>query len=406
MKAKSFFINFSFFLSFITSMNVWFAWNRNDLYINFILAIYFCYLLFNLKSLFCYNKRNILSCLIITIAYVYFMTFNNILGLLASIAPLIHYYAIILLRNNYKEVFLAQITKWLAYLLIPSLILYLITLIVDIPSLGYLNNEVGYLPYKNYLLLVKSESYFMRFTGPFAEPGHLGMMISFLLFSNKFNLKKWENFVILITGIFTFSLTCYVTIIVSYIFVRMSSNSLSIKSITVFSLIIITIYTFSINYNNGKNYINEKIIERLEFDEDKGFKGNNRVFGEIDDYYDFLLKSSKYFWTGYDDKTIQYLIDNKSGGTGYYMHVIKYGFLGVFMALSFYLFYAIFSSNNKKASLLFFVFICLLFWQRNCHFWTSWIICFVWGLNNYKLSNNLNIKKYGKSYNINNNTSL
>ena len=128
--------------------------------------------------------------------------------------------------------------------------------------------------------------------------------------------------------------------------------------------------------------INELILARMEYDEDKGFSGNNRVFGDIDYYYDRLLHSPTLFWTGYSRETLKQLAEAGSRGTGFVMFVITNGFFGLILVSLFYIYYAR-TSKCKKYALMFLIFVCAAFWQRCYPFWTSWLICYAWGLSVY-----------------------
>lgn len=381
---KETFLCSTYFISFLSSMNIWFSWNRNIIYINILLSFILLFYFLKYKYLFSFTKKNILGSIVISVCFFYFCSYNNFLGFVGSISSMPQMISIICLKNKYKQKFLVKITHWFAILLTISLILYLLLFFIDLPNIGYvkINNEnAAYLPYKNYIFLVCSDFYLNRFTGPFLEPGHLGMMIMFLAYANNFNFKNKNVLILLIVSLFTLSLASYVLLIIGFVLTQISNNKLSVKKIFIFTIAVVAIYNIGINYNNGNNLINEKIIERLEFDKEKGISGNNRVFGEIDSYYTYLLEHDKYFWTGYDSKTIQYLAETDSRGTGYVMHVVKYGFLGLIIAALFYIIYTM-SFRNRKIAITYLIFVCFVFWQRSYPFWTSWIICFVWGLEN------------------------
>lgn len=376
------------FLSFLTSMNIWFSWNENKKYINVALAclVMFCILKGKIKLV--YSQRNIISFLLLSAAYVsYGFIYERFVGFVAGFSPVPVFFVIICLNSEDKEKCLDYITRWFTYLLIPSLILYLISYVFPIPSVGQVQIDteyLAYLPYDNYIILVKSLFYLFRFTGPFLEPGHLGMIIMFLLFANRCDFYKWQVVALFIISLFTLSLASYVLFVLCYFFCMVSIGSKTIYKEFFFSIAFLVVtYYIAISYNNGHNYINEMIIERLQYDQDKGFSGNNRVFGQIDAYYDFLLNNSRYFWTGYDHKTIQYLAETGSRGTGYVMYVVQYGFGGLLFTSLFYVYYA-FRSKCRKYALFFLLFICMAFWQRCYPFWTSWVMCFVWGINSFE----------------------
>ena len=378
-----------FFISFLCSMNVWFSWNKASRYINVALAIFIVISIVAGKIKLELNARNVISFLLLAFAFfTYNFSFTNFNALIHLACALITFWVIISLNTQDKSDCLNFITKWFTILMVPSLLLWLLNWFVPLPSFGTvkIDNEFQYyLPYENHILFLKASiwSYGFRFTGPFLEPGHLGMMSAFLLYANKFNFKDKRLICILVVLLFTLSLAGYMLAIIGYCFNKIVYDRKFMIRFVCVVVVLIPILSFSTSYKGGHNFLNEMIIQRLQYDEEVGFTGNNRVFGEIDEYYDFLLSSSQYFWTGFDEKTIKWLAEERdSRGTGFVMFVVRYGFLGLIIVSLFYIFYAA-SAKRKKYALVYLLFVCFVFWQRSYPFWTSWLICYVWGISTY-----------------------
>ena len=371
------------FVSFLTSMKIWFAWNANYKYINLIIGIIVLYVIYRGHIILERNKRNIISFLLLSIAYIsYGFAFEKIAGLISNLALLPVFYVVIHLNTKDKAMFLEKVTTWFTWLLIPSIILYWLTLFVPIPYFGTVQIEsdiLSYLPYENYIILVKSPFYMFRFTGPFLEPGHLGMMITFLIFANQCNFKKWQIKVLAFICLFTLSLAAYVLLVLAYVFTKLAQNTFPLKSFLSSLMFIGILYAIVVNYNNGHNYVNEMIVERLQYDDERGFTGNNRVSLNINYYYERIFTDTQYLWNGYDRNFIAELAEEGSRGTGYFMYVVMYGLLGLIVTSLFYVYYTL-TSKNRKFAIYFFLFVCCVFWQRCYTFWTSWIMCFVWGI--------------------------
>ena len=375
------------FVSFLASMKIWFSWNMNYKYISVILGVLVLFIIFKGRIKLEHNKRNFTAFLLLSIAYIFYgFAFEKIAGLISGLALLPIYYVVIHLTQKDKVECLEKITTWFTILLIPSIILYWITLFVSLPSFGTVqveSNILGYLPYDNYIILVNSPFYMYRFTGPFLEPGHLGMMITFLIFANQCNLHKWQVKVLIFIGLFTLSLAAYVLLILAYAFTRLAQNNFPLKPFLGTLLFISLFYVIAINYNNGHNYVNEMIVERLQYDDERGFTGNNRVSLNINYYYERMFADTQYLWNGYDRKFIAELAEEGSRGTGYFMYVVMYGLLGLTVTSLFYVYYTL-TSKNRKFAIYFFLFVCCVFWQRCYPFWTSWIMCFVWGISAFQ----------------------
>ena len=334
-----------------------------------------------------YSRRNTVAFLFLSLAYfIYGITIETFKSALILFGTLITFWLIINLNTIDKRKCLNYITTGFTLLMIPSLILWLINWVMPLPTFGTVqidNDVLAYLPYDNYIIFVKSAFYFFRFNGPFLEPGHVGMMTAFLVYANRYNFRDWRIVAISFIMLFTLSLSGYVLLTIGFFLNRFADSAHIIKVVLLAGVFLFIGYNVALTYNNGHNYVNELILDRLQYDEEKGFTGNNRVFGQIDNYYRFLLNNSQYFWTGYDKKTIKYLAETGSRGTGYVMYVVMHGFLGLIITALFYIFYAL-SSSRRKYALLFFLFVCFVFWQRCYPFWTSWLICYVGGISLYE----------------------
>lgn len=381
-------IYFLIFLSFIISMNVWFVWNINIYVLYLIIDFLLIFIVHKSKINIEHNRNNIISTMVLACC----MLYSSSLFRIICISPLV--YIILSLSIYDKQRCMDYITKCLCYLLIPSIILFLILQFVKLPSLGAISitshSGASYTACQNYIILVKGDYYGFRFSGPFLEPGHLGMMISFILFANNWNLKDKHNLILFIISLFTLSLAAYILHVIGYILVNYVNKTFKMKSIALFFFILYVLYELIINYNDGHNILNENIIERLDYDEEKGFVGNNRAFGLIPQYYEDMWKGSntKILLFGYDASTIKWLAEHGSRGVGYVMYMVLYGLVGVVLSSLFYLYYAI-KSSNKRYAIIVLIFVAIMFWQRSYPYWISWIICYVFSisLNNYNTEN-------------------
>jgi hypothetical protein len=234
-----------------------------------------------------------------------------------------------------KEDKLVNISKFfsrtLALIILPSLILHIILLFVDLPSFGTLKSDgiVSYYVYENYIILFKNFiNYKYRFCCIFFEPGYFAALSVFILIINNFDFSKKSNLIILIGIIFSLSLSGFILLSLSYVyyfFMKFNNRAILTKFVIVVSSIWI-IYLIGVNYNGGANYLNKYIIERLQPDEDKVIKGNNRFATTTDDYYFFIQNNMNIFWNGVGQDTFVEMRDNDEiWGAGYKMFIISYG---------------------------------------------------------------------------------
>lgn len=372
------------FLSFLLSMRFWIGWAGRDVYLNILIGMLSWLIMVLCHIRFDFSIRNISMFVLIVIG---FFLSGYQLGLRTPFLFL-SYFVIICLNDADKIKCLQFITKWFGYFMIPCLIVFGLYFLVDLPSFGTLQETSadwaltkGYGVCQNYIFYVRSsfESYETRFNGPFLEPGHVGMIAAFLLFVNKFDFKRKGMLPILIAIIFTLSLAGYVLAFISFIMILFYNRKITLRHLVIYSLLFLCIYFFGIYYNNGDNFLYERILSRLELDDEKGFTGNNRIFGLLDLYFIALWNDTHTMLWGYSKEIIEWLLDNNSGGTGYVMWICRHGIIGT-IAVGIIYFYFFLRSKARLFAGLCFIFVVLMFWQRCYPFWTSWIICYMYGI--------------------------
>jgi hypothetical protein len=109
---------------------------------------------------------------------------------------------------------------------------------------------------------------FNRFYAFFNEPGELGTFMVALLYIQRFDLKKWYNVVFLVSGILSFSMAFYVSLMAWYVFFG------NVKRKLVF--IIIALAAFTYLYNNEIVY--QLVFSRLELEEEMLTYRENAAF--------------------------------------------------------------------------------------------------------------------------------
>lgn len=371
------------FMFFLNSMMWWLGWSGRNKWINVATVIVLFASLYNYYYIkFDHDKKKIFAVLVLTVCHFYITRDTT------SILYFVVYYVIVCLRADFQTQCLQYIFKWFAWLMIPSIIVYFLVQTRLMPSFGtlhvyvdgmysYVSNQ--YTTRQNYIFYCYSAFYGLRFNGPFIEAGHLGMMTAFLLFADGFDFKKKETWILLFTLLLTMSLSGIMLALFGYIFIKYEQKRIKFSFIITLTLLMSIVYLFGIFYKNGDNIINEWVLSRLEYDEEKGFSGNNRVFGQIDWYYVAMFNDPHTLMFGYDKDTIEYLAWNKSRGNGYVMCMVSHGLIGTIAGVLFYILYSI-SHHNKRTAMVFLIFVLMMYWQRTYPFWHSWIICFVYGI--------------------------
>lgn len=280
---------------------------------------------------------------------------------------------LIQLPREYQTDLLKFVTKWIAILLIPGLLLYWMSLFTSAPSLGMFIHP-QYKPFINHLFYIETTVDYgtlVRFNAFFLEPGHLAMVCVFLMMANKFDFKKNPYlWVYLVTILFSFSLAGYLLTLIG--FTALKVNTLA-KGLAMLVFIIGGVVAAQ-SFSGGDNAVNQLIIDRLKYDEEKGIQGNNRFFNNTDFEYTKAVKSGDY-WTGVSDKANMELI----GGAGYKIYILKHGLIGVLLVLLFYI-TLIPPHPNWHYTLAFLFIVALCFIQNAYPGWYSWLMPFVIGL--------------------------
>jgi hypothetical protein len=217
---------------------------------------------------------------------------------------------------------------------------------------------------------------FYRFQSIFTEPGHLGMISSLLIYINRYDLKKKSVFIIFVSALLSFSLAAYVLLIIGYFIYELVSRKKKIyiklmNFIMSISLLIGMASYIYIQYSDS--LISQLIISRLEYDEDRGFTGNNRANSYFTYYYETkFYKSSDYMFGMNPD---QYEKKLAGGVSSYKSFIVQHGLIGIILLFIFY------SSivYDSKSKLLFGLFIlyCASFWQRPYALWEMELFLFI-----------------------------
>lgn len=375
-------IYFLLFLSFLISMKFWLGWEERARYIQLMICALLFFLVKTANIQLNFSAQNV--GMFITIVLAHILTGYE-WGYGSGIYFLL-YLLIICLNDSDKIGCLKFITKWYGYLLVPGLIVYILLSFINLPSFGIQRANLnpwaiaeGYGVCDNYIFYMSSTYYEGRFNGPFLEPGHVGMISAFLLLVNKFDFKRkgmWQIFVALF---FTLSLAGYMLAFISLVMILVYRKKIKPWMLMLYAAILLAICCFGLFYNNGDNIFYERILSRLEPDEDKGIAGNNRVFGQIELYFLTMWNDLHTMLWGYSKETMEVLAETGSRGTGFTMWMCSHGLIGTIAVLAIYIFYYI-RSKAKSFARICLIFIGLMFWQRSYPFWTSWIICYVYGI--------------------------
>lgn len=291
-------------------------------------------------------------------------------------------------RIFFRKVFHA-FTLLFSIMLIPSIIEFILVELcgINIPnkSINSPYESEKFLVYAAYPFHIKEIGGIInllpRFSSYFDEPGVVGTISGVLLCCQHVNLKRKYNIPILLAGILSFSLFFYLLLVLYFIFFFKSAK---IRIILLGMMAGIGLYLYSID----NEIINTYIFDRLVYDEDKGFSGNNRTAAGFDEWFAKYSKTSD-AWLGLGRGT-KNLYDE--GGASYKDRIVEYGYVGFGLYLVLMLSYIFVSyRKNKKNILLALILFLTCVWQRpfiDVHFYMvlfMFILCCIENKSKQKL---------------------
>lgn len=324
-------------------------------------------------------KKNINSSLILVFIFFYLSSAWNPGGIAQILNLPVALLTILFLSNNDKKRLLCLWTNTYSLILCVSVIAYFLTWFDFLTPSGVLSFGNGnFYIYQNYHWLCVRGPYVLRFNSIFLEPGHTAMIGAFTIFANHYNIRKKSVLCILICSLLTLSLAGYVLIIAGFIIYKFLTSALkkAFCHILIYSVAITAIYFISKSYENGNNYVNVYIIERLEYDEEKGIVGNNRYLGDTDKTFEKIASTSKIITGLSFYEYAKALHDETISGAGIKLYLLQKGIVGtIFVFLVYYLICR--KSVNRHFMYSMFILYILAFLQRAYPLWESWIFIFV-----------------------------
>ena len=328
----------------IISTQPFYLWNVKIEY--FVVSTIFIYVLYDFA---CYqNPKRMLSFLLLSIFYLTatFHTYhvNIFASLLYFFLPLLFYFV----RDEHWIYVYKKYLLFYTITLVPSLVVYFLVVWggIDLPHtiIPPLNEAKSY----NYLaypfLVVPDTLLSLRFMGYYDEAGVIGTISGTLFLINKCDLKKWENWILLISGIFSFSLFFYLLILV-YVLL-FGSLKTKLLSGTVFAVVVFYLI-------GTDNPLNNLIFERLNMDNSESLYRLTRTDMYFDDFYNRFINSDM-LWFGYGNTYTQTVVN--TSGASYKFLIVDFGII-MFMVyiVALVIYYSSFKLKFKQILLLIFL---------------------------------------------------
>lgn len=344
-------------LLFLEMMPYFWWWTQSYKYINYACRLLLCGIFWAHFST--HNKSSsglitlfILSCLLFAIR-------GTIASLVLTIPLLFLPFASSSFIQNVFRAF-TNIYCIITGIALVSWILLLLGFNNPIGTIDPLNaNDFDY--YTVYPLFLVTNNFFdiqnaFRFSGSFDEPGMVGTFSALLLFANTFNLKSWKTYILLLSGIASFSLYFYVVLIMGIIPKLFAKSKTSSTIVVLFSIIVFY------NVTKENEVLGRLIWDRMEWNtSEKQFEGYNRTNYGAEIFYKNKWLTSDY-WFGLEDYEPYRKLAR--GSNSYQNIVMQYGMLFLMAYVLFFVKYAWSGKRNKYSFIVFVVLFLSCIYQR------------------------------------------
>lgn len=336
----------------------WFIWG---VYYYILIICVTCLLFINFNRIYKHPNLYLNSLFVATLALIFFFGRSFFeTPRFSSFVTVLFFILIFVINDKEKVLSLNILTKALSIIILVSLSGWIIhTFLFELPVYNTLTYSEGkgasegtFL--NNYIIFIQLPYRpVIRFYSIFDEPGVLGTLSAFILFANRYNFKNKLNIIILIGGIFTFSLAFIAISFIGYIMLNIGKGYKIIKYITILSIIALLVYI--VLKDNETFQI--AVLERLLNLDSSGIESRTSDYMNL--YFkDYILSKESIFGKGTSFLNVRRALFQ---GQGYKFFLIEYGITGLFLVLLMYL--SMIREYPKKGLLLLFIFF-LSFLQR------------------------------------------
>lgn len=293
-----------------------------------------------------------------------------------------------------RSIFLKRLINLFSVVGLISLVFFLLHFFVNLPfTISYHPNSY-YPPFKNYLTFVVLQNgdlgWFTRFSSVYTEPGHLGMVSAILLYINGYTWKKWQNIVMTVCLIWSFSLAGFMLYFVGLVIyaLAISKNIVTTLIKIIGASIILVVIGISFYSPTNDDIVSVKILSRLEIDDSNGIAGNSRNSINFDQYLDKVQSGSdKWLGIGRDQLGTMFSGTGNSSYKNYILGNGIVGTVGIVLLIGSYLFC---SPSRKGFGLM--ILLIVSFIQRPYFLWAIESFPYLAALSVWMIPNEVRLK--------------
>lgn len=371
------------------SLKVWFLWWVPEFAASIVFGIISLIYLFVSHFWNLRDTRRTFVALLIIIMFLY-RTEGNINAYIFSLLQSFTLIPLVFLKTKYLADLIDRFQKVITVILAASLFFWIGHLLgIDLPSFEitygkidrgsgienqyYFSNHFFYLVDQSWLFRGGIVPAFMRFYSVFLEPGYLAILMVFLLFINNFDIKDRRNILYIAVIIATVSLAGFLMGIFAYVAHSVQHSRRGIVGMVMVAILLFFSYDFFKGYNHGNNFVNQGIIERLEYDNTEGtIVGNNRTSEALDIQFEEFIGTSD-VWLGKGERA------ELEFGVGYKAFMLKYGIFGLVLFLV-YMYLIARIGRNYRANVMFVLYVLMFLRGHGPIFWHGFMLVYICGV--------------------------
>lgn len=285
-------------------------------------------------------------------------------GLMNQVAFFLSMSSVLFLSLDEKKYLLNAITNCLVIILLISIPVWILHLIgMPLPHSGIIYHPNGFHEYYDYYffrLAAADSVLFPRFCSVFLEPGQLATPCAFLWFLNGANFSR-KNIVLLVAIGLSFSLISYGLVMFGFVAARIISSKRRKVINTLLASAVVLSVSFYFSNSGTDNPISTLIVSRLEYDNEMGIVGNNRLSTEFRARYDSFISSRDKYWGIHAHLVKDY--DWTKNSSGILKFVVHRGIIGFIIIMVF--FWGLLFYNRSLANFMWIVILMAAFVVRD-----------------------------------------
>lgn len=372
------------------SLHAYMFWHIDNTIIT--IAIFVMTVLIHLFYSKYYSFKSRWNIVFFAVLAVLFGTHGNFNNYIFNVINLFPFLSFVFLKDKIKQSVFDSWRKAFCVIITISLGWYSLVVIagVELPFImdfyGDLTADSYYIA-KNYIGFIQLVSFYSgieleRFQSIFLEPGYLACLIVMCFFIDGFEFKQRKsNVILLIALILTFSVAGYLLFVAFFVAYKVKNSRYNVASISGMVVAASLFVLFASVYNGGDNQLKKQVIDRFQYDSDRGtIEGYNRTTEDFDEYFTNFIIGPDVLKGNVKDYQMRFA-DQAAPNVGIKYYIVVYGLIGLLSYLVLLLSFFIRMVKKSYLTISYFALWFIIFARGNFVMWmTGFLITYVYGL--------------------------